>query len=290
MKKLKAHAIGKINLCLEVLGRRNDGYHEVRSVIRSVDIKDEIYVEMSTDLNVACDSPNIQGEENIAFHAARLLQKIGDIKVGASIKNVKGIPIASGFGGGSSDAAAVLVLLNILWDLNLSNDSLKDIASEVGSDVPFFIEGGTAFVSGRGEIVRPIPCSQNSVFLLVSPDIKLENKTAEMYSLLTPLDFTKGGLSRKLEARIRQGGDAPTQLLFNVFQEIAIKSHPKLMEIVDSIKECGAREVFLSGSGPGLFIPIKDLETAGILKILLEHKYKISSFVVQTCEAGSVIK
>lgn len=290
MKKIKAHAFGKINLCLEVLAKRDDGYHEIRSVIRSVDIKDEIEVSVSNGLSLSCDSPNIQGEANLAFHAARLIQKVGGNRGGASIKIVKGIPISSGFGGGSSDAATVLVLLNRLWDLQLSNDSLRELGSQIGSDVPFFIEGGTAFVSGRGEIVRSLTPPQDTVFLLVSPGIEVENKTSTMYSLLTPLDFTKGGLSRKLEARIRQGGDVPTQLFFNVFQEVAINSNPQLCEIVGAIKACGAKEVFLSGSGPGLFIPVKDIKTAGILKILLEHKYQITSFVTQSCDSGSIIK
>ena len=290
MNKLKAHAFGKINLCLEVLAKRDDGYHEVRSVIRSVDIKDEIEVSKSNDLRLSCDSPNIQGEANLAFHAARLIQNVGGNMDGASIKIVKGIPISSGFGGGSSDAAAVLVLLNRLWNLNLSNDSLRELGSQIGSDVPFFIEGGTAFVSGRGEIVRVLAPPQEAVFLLVSPGIEIENKTSNMYSLLTSLDFTKGGLSRKLEARIRQGGDVPTQLLFNVFQEVAISNNPQLSEVVEAIKACGAKEVFLSGSGPGLFTPVKDLKTAGILKILLEHKYGITSFVTQSCDSGSTIK
>ena len=138
--------------------------------------------------------------------------------------------------------------------------------------------------------MRVLAPPQEAVFLLVSPGIEIENKTSNMNSLLTSLDFTKGGLSRKLEARIRQGGDVPTQLLFNVFQEVAISNNPQLSEAVEAIKACGAKEVCLSGSGPGLFTPVKDLKTACILKILLEHKYGITSFVTQSCDSGSTIK
>ncbi|MDP6513706.1 MAG: 4-(cytidine 5'-diphospho)-2-C-methyl-D-erythritol kinase, partial [SAR202 cluster bacterium] len=251
MLTLDAHA--KINLTLEILGRRDDGYHEIVSVIQTISLCDTVSIDQSDSLEMECDIEGLDVRDNLAYRAALLLKERSNTALGARINIQKRIPVSAGLGGGSADAAAVLIGLNQHWELGLSIDELKDVASRLGSDVPFLLNGGTAMLTGRGERVRTLPPVELPWLVLLCPEIEVENKTATMYSNMSSSSYTRGALTRKLEARIRGGGDAPAQFFFNVFDDVARHTVSGLDDYWQGFEALGAREIHVAGSGPTLF-------------------------------------
>ncbi len=269
--ELQAHA--KINLTLEVLGKRPDGFHEIASIIQTIGLHDTITLEPADDLTLECDVPELATDDNLVMRAATMLRDEAGTAQGARIVLRKEIPVSAGLGGGSSDAAAALIGLNRLWDTGLSTEALRSIAARLGSDVPFFLRGGTAMVHGRGEMVRPLPPADIPWVVVLCPDISTPDKTATLYAALPPVQHTGGLLTRKLEARIRGGGDVPPQFLFNVFDDVAREAFPGLSEYWDAFTALGAREVHVAGSGPSLFAPASRREVGTALALMLRLKH-----------------
>lgn len=265
-------APAKINLTLEVLRERSDGYHDLASILMAVDLADRITLEDADEVSLDCDVRELAGTDNLAYRAAVRLKSEAGRSDGVRVSLAKNIPAAAGLGGGSSDAAAVLIGLNRLWSLGMSADDLTPMAAELGSDVPFFLYGGTAMVQGRGEIVRPLPPADIKYALILSPDIRIENKTATLFGLLGPGTPSRGALTRKLEARIRGGGDVPAQFLYNRFDEIADRAFPSLLEYKTILAEMGATEIHLCGAGPSLFTLVARREVGTALELLLKHQ------------------
>ena len=162
-------APAKINLTLEILGRRADGFHEVKTVLQTIDLQDQLEIETAPALTVECDDPSLSGETNLVWRAASDLAAHAGTEPGARIFLRKAIPVGMGLGGGSSDAAAALLSLNELWGLGLNVDELAGLASGIGSDVAFFLWGGTALASGRGEIIEPASSIPPMLLTLVCP-------------------------------------------------------------------------------------------------------------------------
>ena len=281
-RPLKLNAYAKLNLTLEALGRRDDGYHDVVSVIQTVDLHDTLTFERAERLELTCDVPELAGRGNLALRAATLLRETCGVSDGARIAIAKRTPIAAGLGGGSSDAAATLVALNRLWRLGLSNGELSALAARLGSDVPFLLRGGTAMVSGRGERVDALPPANLEWLVIACPGIRVPDKTASLYGRLGPSNFTRGALTRRLAARIRGGGDVPPQFLFNVFDDVAFDAFPGLRDCWDAMHTLGAREVHLAGSGPSLFAPVSSREVGSALRLLLTHRHGIEAHLVRT--------
>ncbi len=177
MPRLSAPA--KVNLTFEALGRRADGYHEVRTVLHAVSLADEIAFAPADELRLVVEPPGESafssaavapmGDDNLVLRAARLLRREAGVKAGAAIRLRKRIPVAAGLGGGSSDAAATLRGLRRLWGLDLDADALRALAAQLGSDVPFFVTGGAALAEGRGERLTPLPPAQGSVVVMAPP-------------------------------------------------------------------------------------------------------------------------
>jgi 4-diphosphocytidyl-2-C-methyl-D-erythritol kinase len=278
--ELEAHA--KVNLTLEVLGRRDDGYHEIASVMQTISLHDTLTLTEADDIVLECDQPGLSSPDNLALCAARLLRKETGSKKGARLTLRKGIPVSAGLGGGSSDAAAALTGLNRLWGLDLAADELMPLAARLGSDVPFFLHGGTAGAFGRGEQVRRLPPADLGWLVVLSPAMNVRDKTASLYARLTPAHYTRGYLTRKLEARIRGGGDTPPQFLFNVFDEVARDAFPGLDAYWDTFRALGAREIHVAGSGPSLFAPVSRREHGTAMELLLRHKHGWQAHLVST--------
>ena len=152
----------KVNLTLEVLGKRNDGYHEIASVMQAINLCDRLTFSIADDLSLITDTPGLDTKDNLVYRAASLLNDKTGVSAGAEIHLCKGIPVAAGLGGGSSDAAATLLGLNRLWGLHLARDELEELAAQLGSDVPFFLAGGAALAEGRGERITPLPSPPTS--------------------------------------------------------------------------------------------------------------------------------
>ncbi len=273
-------APAKINLTLEVLSRRNDGYHEIVSVLQTISLHDRLVLEPSSSLRLECHPPGLESPDNLVLRAAELLRKETGTSQGAVMRLEKSIPVGAGLGGGSSDGASALKGLNKLWGLGLSREELLSLAARLGSDVPFFLYQGTALVQGRGERVRPLPPANIQWLVLLRPPIHIPNKTATLYSMISPASFTRGLLTHKLAGRIRGGGDVPAQFLFNAFDEVAFQAFPDLKEYWDTFESLGAREIHLAGSGPCLFALVPDRGVGTAIQLLLQHRYGWESYLV----------
>ena len=275
MIALKAYA--KINLTLEVIDRRPDGYHEIASIMQTIDLCDAVSLTPAADLTLSCDNPALETPANLALQAARLLRAESGYAGGAHIAIRKAIPVSAGFGGGSSDAAATLTGLNALWRLDMPTPQLETIAAKIGSDVPFLLEGGTAIALGRGERIRRLPPAKVDWLVALTPDTPHigsgASKTAALYDALTPASYTGGMLTRKLEARIRGGGDVPPQFLFNAFDDVAPAAYPGIERYRNAFAQLGAREIHLTGSGPSMYALMPKREVGTAIQLLLKHKH-----------------
>lgn len=263
MAALAVKAYAKINLGLEIIGRRDDGFHELVTVLQTVSLYDEIAVVPGDALTLRCDRKGMGGERNLVWKAADLLQRESGTEQGAVIDLVKTIPVAAGLGGGSSDAAVALRSLNELWELGLDAPRLAELASHLGSDVPFFLQGGTALGTGRGEILEPLPTPEGQWLVIVSPDIRLPGKTPALYGRLDADDFTDGSATLKLADALRSGQALPEECMVNAFERVADDAFPGLDRHRAVMLKAGAEHVHLSGSGPSLFALVRN-ESGGV--------------------------
>ena len=246
-------APAKINLSLEILRRRDDGFHDVATVLQTIDLADELAFTPASEIVVEGDTEGIPLEENLVYRAARLLQNHLGETPGAHIHLSKRIPLAAGLGGGSADAAATLVGLCRLWERDLRRGELATLAAELGSDVPFFLYGGTALAEGRGERVTPLPPLRHADIVLLAPPTDLPNKTATLYRSLDPAAFTGGEVTRALVAALRKRLPPTPDELFNGFARAALERFEGLEGYWSRFEEAGADNVHLSGAGPSLF-------------------------------------
>jgi len=254
---VRTEAYAKINLSLEVLAGREDGFHQVATVLQTVDLADILYFEPAIGLTVGCSIPELSGERNLVLAAARALQELSGWRSGVKIYIDKYIPVAMGLGGGSSDAAATLVSLNRYWRLGLSTGELEAIGRGLGSDVPFFIRGGTALGEGRGDVLKTLkPLGQQWLVLVCQPS-QLADKTSLLYSKLERNDYTSGLVSHILAEAIDRGSFAHN-MLFNVFEQVALRTYDELSQVMDDMIWAGADSVQLSGTGPALYTLVPD--------------------------------
>lgn len=247
-------AFAKINLFLNILGKREDQYHQVSTLLQSISLTDEITLAPSHTIELSCDNPALQDGENLVLKAARLLKERHRVQGGASIALAKSIPIGAGLGGGSSDAAATLVGLNKLWRLGLPFDELAAIGSDLGADVPFCLSGGTAFACGKGDLIEPLMPMPKTRILLFVPSFRIS--TAWAYRSLDENGRDSAAQTEQLNL-IRRGVEAGdwdviANNLSNTFEPLVFKHHPELLA-TKSVMGASARGVGLTGSGPTLF-------------------------------------
>ena len=269
---MQVDAYAKFNLTFEVLGKRSDGYHEVKTVMQTVNLADRLTFEHGPYLQVVCDSPELSGETNLVWKAAAALARSRGIQPRARISIEKRIPVAMGLGGGSSDAASALNALNDLWELSASRDELAEMASEIGSDVSFFLWGGTALAEGRGEVVSPMPPISPFNLTLVFPDIVISDKTRRMYSRISPANYSDGGVTRLL-VQLLMGGQFVAESIrgcvYNVFQGIAEWEFPEIAQMRQEVADRGGPELHLCGAGPAMFaIPASESEHRAVVETL----------------------
>lgn len=257
-------APAKLNLTLEVLGKRSDGFHEIRSILQTIDLWDSIYMELRpSGIGFHCSQPNLENQQNLVWRTAKSLEAL-QVNKGISIRLQKGIPEAAGLGGGSSDAAATLKGLDYLWETNLGREKLAFIANQLSSDAPFFLVGGTALARGRGELITTLPPLPPYWIVILKPDVAIHQpKTAYLYSRLTPEHYTKGEYTTRLLDKLSTGVSINLpELLFNVFETVAFKVYSGLSKYKDCFQSAGASSIHLAGSGPALFTLIADKEDA----------------------------
>ena len=263
MSVLTLQAPAKLNLTLEVLGERQDGFHEIRSVIQTINLCDSLHFQLSQNMELKSDTPGWTPEESLVSKASSLLQEATGCTKGATIAVDKRIPWLSGLGGDSSDAATILRGLNKLWGLGLSLKELLEFAAQLSSDVSFFLYGGTALAAGRGEIITPLPSLPHMWVVLMMPPLpKLPGKTEQLYASLKASHYSGGQITDRLVTLLNRGREVASASLFNVFDEVAIDNFAGLGKYREKFLKAGAQEVHLTGSGPALFTLVKDKKWA----------------------------
>ncbi len=261
MSRLKLEAHAKINLFLRIVGRRPDGFHDLESVFQSITLHDTLTLENSTaGIDLVVEGADLPADDrNLVRRAADLLvERSRGRRPGVRARLIKRIPVGSGLGGASSDAAAALVGLNRLWDLSLSNAEIVDISKRLGSDVPYFLTGGTALVTGRGDKVQALPDLAPSPLLIVLPDEPIS--TASIYAQvsvpLTPSAKTgsihrfRSSLAGGLDEWVRAGND---------LEPIARRQCSAIGTIQERLRAAGAYAVAMTGSGSAVFGAFREI-------------------------------
>ncbi len=268
MDRLDLNALGKINLGLDVLGKRENGYHDVRMVMQSVYVYDRISVEKKREAGIEL-STNLGylpvNENNLAYKAAKLLMDEFSIREGVRIHLEKHIPVAAGMAGGSSDGAAILHGLNRMFELGLSREDLMERGVELGADVPYCIMRGTALAEGIGEILTPLPKMPKCFALIAKPPIIVSTKT--VYEKLDALDIVEHPDIDGIIEGLEQGNlEKICACMGNVLERVTIEDYPIIEEIKKVMKENGAINAMMSGSGPtvfGIYKERKEAKAAG---------------------------
>ncbi|WP_342047405.1 4-(cytidine 5'-diphospho)-2-C-methyl-D-erythritol kinase [Bacillus sp. OTU530] len=252
--KLLVKAPAKINLSLDVLRKRNDGYHEVRMIMTTIDLADHLELTPLEENRIEVVSHNRyvpDDQRNLAYQAADLLKRRFGIRQGVSIAIEKTIPVAAGLAGGSSDAAAALRGLNKIWGLGLSMDELAEIGAEIGSDVSFCVYGGTAIATGRGEKIEHIPAPPPCWVVLAKPQIGVS--TAEVYRNLQIDRITHPNVDQMIHSIQHSDYEGICHSVGNVLEDVTFRMHPEVAHIKEQMRRFGADAVLMSGSGPTVF-------------------------------------
>jgi len=261
---LKAHA--KINLSLDIVGKREDGYHLLEMVMQTVNLHDEIEITIIDEgIHVTCDKDYVPVDErNIAYKAARLLMELKQIEKGVRIDIIKKIPVAAGLAGGSTDAAAVLKGMNELFSLEMTTEELMEVGLKLGADVPFCIKGGTCLCEGVGEIITPLKPFRDHIVLLVKPSFGVSTKDAyggfALDKINRHVDTDK--LIRAMEENDLKGMSYFSR---NLLENVVLRRYPVLKSIKQSMQKSGSVITLMSGSGPtiyGIFTSAEQAENA----------------------------
>jgi 4-diphosphocytidyl-2-C-methyl-D-erythritol kinase len=255
----------KINLTLDVLGKRSDGYHELATIMQTIDLADTLCLTTTSDgsVRMICSRPELSNEHNLAVQAVQALRQRCSLQQGVIVELHKRIPVAAGLGGGSSNAAAVLLALQQWWHLPLSSADMLNIAASLGSDVPFFLQGGMAFCEGRGERITALephwPASMRWLLLLKPPT---SVSTATVFRRLSPDNYTDGSHSRAVRTALSKQSPLPLADLHNGLEQNVLQLYPEIAQARTAMLQAGAPFVRLSGSGSTLFAPFSHLEHA----------------------------
>lgn len=271
-------APAKINLCLHVLRKRSDGYHDVAMLMQRVSLYDRLQIDVGAapGVRVRCDAIELPpGEENIAARAARRMLDLAGREDGVEIVIDKHIPVAAGLGGGSSDAAAVIVALNEMLDLHLPQQALRAEGARLGADVPFFIFKADAWATGIGDALTEVPDLPRLWYVLVNPAVAVSTAWAyQNLRLTTPgVDAKLPAFSRTIEGVVR--------LLHNDLESVTVGRHPELAELKARLIVLGAAGALMSGSGPTVFGVFPDERSARTAAEALAEVAGARVFVVQ---------
>jgi 4-diphosphocytidyl-2-C-methyl-D-erythritol kinase len=267
-------AAAKINLYLEITGNRADGYHDLAMILQSIDLCDRVDIQKIgiDEIRVLCTNPEVPCDStNLAYRAAALMQSAFPDVGGMDITLDKQIPMGAGLAGGSANAAAVLVGIDRLWDLGLTQSQLCDFASLLGSDIPFCVTGGTSLATGRGEILSPLPDLKDLVLVICKPrQISISTvwayQTFRKQGLLSTSQVKDQNLSSQIVAAIASGGDAAAtkigRLLYNDLERVVLPEYPAIADLKNKLLDQECLGAMMSGSGSTVFAIAADLDRA----------------------------
>jgi len=296
VSRVAIRAPAKLNLGLAVLGRRSDGFHEILTILQAIGRYDDLALALDVGrpgVWIDGDDPAAAREVNLALMAAERLRETttGGESGGLRLALTKRIPVAAGLGGASSDAAAALLGTRRLLALDLADDALAEVAGGLGSDVPFFLLGGTALAAGRGEDLSALPTPPDLWFVVVAPPLAqpIARKTASLYAALGDHDFGDGADVRAQAVRLQAGEPLDPELLGNAFARPLLKLRPELNEIQETMRRVAGRAVALSGAGPSHYVSFNDPEAAADLAgRLAEWLPRATVFAAAALTAGRV--
>jgi 4-diphosphocytidyl-2-C-methyl-D-erythritol kinase len=285
-RRLLVSAAAKVNLALEVLGRRGDGYHEIATVIQAIDLADRLVLEEAEGLELHTRSPEVPADAtNLALRSAKALREAARVERGVRVILDKRIPVAAGLGGGSTDAAAVLLGLNRLWGLRWPRRQLEEVAVSLGMDVPFFLRGGRALATGRGEKLERIP-GGGLALVVVNP--RIGSSTVEAYARVTPALYSDGTHARAMVAALasRRPGRVAA-CLYNALESSVAPALPQIARMKAALLAAGALGAVMSGSGPTVFGVARSFEHARQLRARLA-RVSWSCWAVRTVSGPAV--
>lgn len=276
MTTLYEGAYAKLNLTLDVLGKREDGYHDIKSIMQTISLRDDIQIDLGTGKPwmIHCDKEDVPTDEtNLCWKAAKaFFDTIGQDPDGLEIFITKRIPMQAGLGGGSADAAAVLRALNRHYNMPLSLLALAELGSTVGSDVPFCVLCGTAVVEGRGERIRKLPDMPECIFVVCKPNFSVS--TPELYAAIDDKQIAKRPDSGAMESAILAGDlDAIAHTVCNVFDPIVTEAHPELNYIKSIMNTYGGVGYQMTGSGSAVYGIVGNFENAAVICNMLRDNY-----------------
>lgn len=278
--KGKAHA--KINISLDVVGKREDGYHLLSMIMQSIELYDEIEIsEIREGITINCNKSFIPTDErNLAYKAARLFLDTYKIKSGVLINIIKNIPVAAGLAGGSADCAAVLRILNKMFNVNASDEELMKLGEKLGADVPYCIKGGTALCEGIGEKITPLKPFKNHIVLLIKPPFGVSTK--DVYKAF---DINKVMIHPNTEKLVQKIEENDLYYIANnmknLLENVTIRKHKVLYKIKENLVANGAVGAMMSGSGPTIFALFDDMQIARRCYDDLKEKY-VDVFLTRT--------
>lgn len=300
MPPLILHAPAKLNLYLKVINKRPDGYHNIVTLFERIDLFDRISLASNNSgkISVTCNHPHVPvGPKNLVYKVARIIKEKYQISQGINIDIDKSIPVAAGLAGGSTNAATVILGLNRIWNLNLSKKSMVGIASQIGSDVPFFLyDTSWALGTQRGDHIQPLKIERQLWHILVVPKIKMH--TPKVYSRIripTNVHAEKSGGSGRTNVLTKKGDDVNilvhklrksniisiSSLLYNDLEKVVVQICPRIMKLKERLKSLNAKGVTVSGSGPSVYGLTDSKQEAMQIQAQLSNRYS-QVFVVRT--------
>lgn len=276
MDRIELKAYGKINLGLDVIRKRPDGYHDLAMIMQTVDVYDDIIVKKNGrpgEITVGTDTMVLSnGKDNLAYMAAKMLMDEFEISEGVDIHINKRIPIAGGMAGGSADCAATLKAINTMFELGLDEKELMERGVKLGADVPYCIMGGTAIAEGIGEILTPLPTPPDCHVIIAKPPVSVS--TAYVYGHIKPDEIKKRPDICAMADSIRKGDiHRMSELVYNVMEDVTVPEYPIIKDIKDIMIREGALNSIMSGSGPTVFGIFDDMEKAqDAMKVLKDRE------------------
>lgn len=272
---MKAKAYAKVNIALDVIGKREDGYHLLRMIMQAIDLYDEILIEkIDKGIRINCNKPYVPTDErNLAHKAAKLFMDKFNIKSGVNITINKNIPVSAGLAGGSTDCAAVLKLMNKMFKTNLSDQELMDLGVKLGADVPYCIIGGTALCEGIGEKITKLKPFKDKILVLVKPPFGVSTKVVYQEFDLSKVVFHPNveGLIKNIE---EDNLKYVASNMKNLLENVTLAKYKEIISIKQSMIECGSIGSMMSGSGPTVFAFFDDMVKAQKCYDIMKKKYK----------------
>lgn len=271
--RIKAYA--KVNISLDIVGKReSDGYHLLKMIMQGIDLYDVIEIDKQREgITITCNKNYVPVDErNLAYKAAALFKEIYDIKDGVKINIIKNIPVSAGLAGGSTDGAAVLKVMNKLFNINASNEELMKIGLSLGADIPYCIQGGTALCEGIGEVITPLDSFKDKIIVLVKPSFGVSTK--EVYKNFDINKVRKHPETEKLiEAMKSNDLKFVAENMKNLLENVTLRKHKVLIRIKEEMNSCGAMGAMMSGSGPTVFAFFDDMFKAQMCFERMKDKY-----------------